>query len=98
MIFILLLFIILCFVSVIFRLIVIHPYGVIYYALLDQVNYISRRIRNECCYGTIKCYIAHRGTAFGTGKTLSATREVVQAYKRYIGQGIHHPHRELQQA
>lgn len=94
MIFILLLFVILCFVSVIFRLIVTHPYGVIYYALLDQVNYISRRIRNECCYGTIKCYIAHRGTAFGTGKTLSATREVVQAYKRYNGKLVWCPRRQ----
>lgn len=83
-----------CFVSVIFRLILLHPYGVIYYALLDRVLYIQHRLSNECPYGTIKCYIAHRGTAFGTGKTLSATREVVQAYKRYNGKPIWCPRRK----
>lgn len=80
-------------VSVIFRLIILHPYGVIYYAILDRVNWISCKLYNECQYGTIKCYIAHKGTAFGTGKTLSATREIVQAYKKYNGKAVYCPRR-----
>lgn len=83
-----------CAVSVIFRLIITHPYGVIYYALLDRFNHFSRKLYNECDYGTIKCYIAHRGTAFGTGKTLSATREIVRAYNRYNGKPVYCPRRK----
>lgn len=94
MIFILLLFGFLCAVSVIFRLVITHPYGVIYYALLDRVNYFNYKLFNECRYGTIKCYIAHKGTAFGTGKTLSATREIVQAYKKYNGKPVYCPRRK----
>ena len=85
---------ILCLVSVVFRLIITHPYGVIYYVILDNVNRILRRKRDECPYGTIKCYIAHRGTAFGTGKTLSATREIVRAYNRYNGKLVDCPRRQ----
>ena len=81
-------------VSVIFRLIIMHPYGVIYYALLDRVNYFQRKNYNECRYGTINCYIAHKGTAFGTGKTLSATRQIVQAYKKYNGKPVYCPRRK----
>ena len=93
MIVILLIFGVLCAVSVIFRLIVLHPYGVIYYALLDRLNHVCHRLYNECSYGSIKCYIAHRGTAFGTGKTLSATREIVRAYNRYNGKDVWCPRR-----
>lgn len=83
-----------CMVSVVFRLIILHPYGVIYYALLDRVLHVQHRAWNECSYGTIKCYIAHRGTAFGTGKTLSATREIVQAFNRYNGKPVWCPRRQ----
>lgn len=83
----------LCAVSIIFRLIIFHPYGVIYYALLDRVSFFQCRLWNECPYGKIKCYIAHRGTAFGTGKTLSATREIVQAYHKYNGKTVYCPRR-----
>jgi hypothetical protein len=91
---ILLVFLIGCALSVVFRLIVLHPYGVIYYGLLDLLNHFKNKVSNECPYGTIKCYIAHRGTAFGTGKTLSATREIVQAYNRYNGKPVWCPRRE----
>lgn len=94
MIFLLLLFAFLMAVSVIFRLIITHPYGVIYYALLDRVNFIQRKLYNECKYGTIICYIAHKGTAFGTGKTLSATRQIVNAYKKYNGKPVYCPRRK----
>lgn len=94
MIFLIILFAFFMAVSVIFRLIITHPYGVIYYALLDRVNYIQCKLYNECKYGTIKCYIAHKGTAFGTGKTLSATREIVNAYKKYNGKPVYCPRRK----
>lgn len=81
-------------VSVIFRLIITHPYGVIYYALLDRLNFFQRKLYNECKFGTIICYIAHKGTAFGTGKTLSATRQIVNAYKRYNGKPVYCPRRK----
>lgn len=93
-IFFLIIFGVLCAVSVVFRLIVCHPYGVLYYAILDRIDYFQHKLRNECSYGTIKCYIAHRGTAFGTGKTLSATREIVKAYKRYNGKPVWCPRRQ----
>lgn len=83
-----------CLISVIFRLTVTHPWSVIYYAILDRFNFIDRKLYNECAYGTIKCYIAHRGTAFGTGKTLSATREIVKAYHRYNGKPVYCPRRK----
>ena len=83
-----------CLVSVIVRLTVTHPWSVIYYAVLDRFNFFDRKLYNECAYGTIKCYIAHRGTAFGTGKTLSATREIVQAYNRYNGKPVYCPRRK----
>lgn len=75
-------------VSIVFRLIILHPYGVIYYALLDRVLSIQHRSWNECPFGSIRCYIAHRGTAFGTGKTLSAVQEIVSAYNRYNGKTV----------
>lgn len=90
----LIIFSVLMFVSVIFRLIVLHPYKVIYYAILDRVYHYARHLYDECSYGSIKCYIAHRGTAFGTGKTLSATREIVKAYKRYNGKVVWCPRRK----
>lgn len=90
----LIIFGVLCLVSVVFRLIITHPYGVFYYAVLDFVNRLEHKTYNECPYGTIKCYIAHRGTAFGTGKTLSATREIVQAFKHYNGKDVFCPRRQ----
>lgn len=89
----LLLFVFFMAVSIVFRLIILHPYGVIYYALLDRVNFIQWKSFNECPYGKITCYIAHRGTAFGTGKTLSATREIVKAYTKYNGKKVFCPRR-----
>lgn len=83
-----------CVLSVVFRLIITHPWSVIFYAVLDRFNFIDRKLYNECAYGTIKCYIAHRGTAFGTGKTLSATREIVKAYHRYNGKPVYCPRRK----
>lgn len=74
--------------SVVWRLIVSHPWATSYYAVSDLADWIGNRKFNDCPYGTIKCYIAHAGTAFGTGKTLSAVREITSAYKRYNGRKV----------
>ena len=68
--------------SVVWRLIVSHPWHTSYYAVSDLADWIGNKKFNDCPYGTIKCYIAHAGTAFGTGKTLTAVREITSAYKR----------------
>lgn len=93
MILILLIFAVLLAVSVVFRLIVFHPYSVIYYVLWDGLMYVQHKLHNECPYGKIKTYIAHSGTSFGTGKTLSATREIVRAYNQYNGKPVWCPRR-----
>lgn len=90
----LILFLILLLVSIIFRIIVFHPWTVWLHAVRDLINYVSLHKRNEAPYGTIKCYIAHQGTAFGTGKTLTATRELVQAYNKYNGKAVYCPRRK----
>lgn len=74
--------------SVVWRLIVTHPWHTSYYAVSDLADWIGNKKFNDCPYGTIKCYIAHAGTAFGTGKTLSAVREITAAYKRYNGKKV----------
>lgn len=94
MIVILIIFGVACIVSVVFRLIVTHPWSVSYYVVMDCINHFCNRLYNECPYGSITCYIAHRGTAFGTGKTLSATREIVRAYHRYNGKDVWCPRRQ----
>lgn len=83
-----LLFLLLCFCSVLFRLVITNPYNTIWYALNDAFYSFIHRSSRSCPYGTIKCYVAHRGTAFGTGKTLSAVREVVRAYNKYNGLSV----------
>lgn len=84
----LIIFVILCCASVIFRLVIFHPYDTIWYSLNDAFYYFKYHKSRSCPYGSIRCYVAHKGTAFGTGKTLSAVNEVVSAYKRYNGQMV----------
>lgn len=74
--------------SVVWRLIITHPWHTSYYAVSDLADWIGNKKYNDCPYGMIKCYIAHAGTAFGTGKTLSAVREITAAYKRYNGKRV----------
>ena len=94
MILLLIIFILLCLISVIFRLIVLHPWEVWLHGIRDLTYYFLNRRSNDAPYGTIKCYIAHRGTAFGTGKTLSATRELVNCYRKYNGKLVYCPRRK----
>ena len=84
----------LLFLSIIFRIIIFHPWQVWLHAIRDLINYVSLKKKNEAPYGTIKCYIAHQGTAFGTGKTLTATRELVNAYNKYNGKLVYCPRRK----
>ena len=74
--------------SIIWRLILIHPWSATRYAVQDLADFIGEAKFNDCPYGSIKCYIAHKVTAFGTGKTLSAVREVTSASRKYNGKRV----------
>lgn len=90
----LLVFVFLCLVSICFRISVFHPWSVWRCFIQDVYLFFHEHRMNEAPYGTIKCYIAHQGTAFGTGKTLSATRELVNAYNKFNGKPIWCPRRK----
>ena len=90
----LLVFVFLCLVSICFRISVFHPWSVWRCFIQDVYLFFHEHRKNEAPYGTIKCYIAHQGTAFGTGKTLSATRELVNAYNKFNGKPIWCPRRK----
>lgn len=75
-------------VFIIPRLIVFHPIFHIRYFVDDLSTYLANLKWHECPYGKIKIYVAHAGTAFGTGKTLSAVREIESAYKKYNGKKL----------
>lgn len=72
-------------ISVTLRLIIFNFPDVFRYGLSDLVRYFRYKGWNKCPYGTIRMYIAHNSIAFGCGKTLSAVREVVDAFQRYDG-------------
>lgn len=62
-----------------FRLVVLHPVGVIFYAVKDTVLYFFRKNFNRYDGGLLNCYFAH----FGGGKTLSMTHFIIRLYKHY---------------
>ena len=62
-----------------FRIIVLHPFKTIKYAVLDTYNYFKHHQYDYYDAGLLNCYFAH----FGRGKTLSVTHYVVAMFKRY---------------
>lgn len=68
-----------------FRMIVLHPFRSIFYAVKDFVLYICRKDWRICKTGILNCYFAH----FGGGKTLSATQYIRKLYKRYNNKRIY---------
>jgi len=69
----------LLFVSVTFRLAVIHPFATLYYGIADTIQYFKHHKYDEYNAGLLNCYQAH----FGRGKTLSVTHYVCSIFKRY---------------
>ena len=65
--------------SVIFRLIVCHPFKASFYGVTDLVTYIKHKKYNFLQAGELNCYCAH----FGGGKTLSIVHLVTKKFKRY---------------
>lgn len=72
-------FILLFWVSVIFRLIVLHPILTAYCAGKDVYYYFKHHDYDRYDGGLLNCYAAH----FGGGKTLSVTHYVCSLFRRY---------------
>lgn len=69
----------LLYVSVSFRLAVLHPFKSVFYVIKDVVLYFVHHDYDRYDGGTLNCYFAH----FGGGKTLTATSHILSLYKRY---------------
>ena len=69
----------LLYVSVICRLIVLHPLATVLYAAKDIFLYFKHHKADFYDAGVLNCYCAH----FGGGKTLSIVHYVVYLFKRY---------------
>lgn len=72
-------FVVLCRMSVCFRIAVLHPILVLRDAVIDSIKYIKYKRWHECKTGKLICYVG----LFGRGKTLSAVHYVCKAYKKY---------------
>lgn len=72
-------FLVLCMLSVCFRLAVLHPFLTVYYAARDVFNWLRHKSWNECKTGELIAYTA----LFGRGKTLSVVHYIVSMYERY---------------
>lgn len=65
--------------SVVFRVLIFHPFKTIYYGIKDPINYLKKHEKDKYNGGLLNCYFAH----FGGGKTLSAVHYISFLYKRY---------------
>lgn len=72
-------FFLLFFNSVIFRLILFHPFATVHNAIKDVYFYFKHHKYDIYDGGLLNCYFAH----FGGGKTLSVTQFVAYLFKRY---------------
>lgn len=65
--------------SVIARIVVLHPCKTVFYAVKDVVAYIRHKQYNYYNAGVLNCYCAH----FGGGKTLSIVHYVTKIFRKY---------------
>lgn len=72
-------FFVMCYLSVCFRLIVLHPFATVYYAIHDLITYFWYRKWRVCKTGQLIAYTA----LFGRGKTLSVVHYVMRKYRKY---------------
>lgn len=70
---------ILIYLSVIARLIVLHPLATVLYSIKDVYYYFKHHKYDFYEAGVLNCYTAH----FGGGKTLSIVHLIVQIFNRY---------------
>ncbi len=78
-----------CFLSVVFRVILSHPFSALFYGVRDAVAYFRYRRWNDAPAGRITCYAG----LFGKGKTLSAVHRAVSFYRRYDNLKVFDPGR-----
>lgn len=64
---------------------------------VDIYRYIRYKKYNNAPIGNITAYVASTGCPFGSGKTLSAVRELVSIYKRYNGKTVFENGRKCKQ-
>lgn len=75
----------LCIISVVVRVIVLHPINTVKYSISDFIHFVKYHKWNEATYGYIKAYIG----LFGKGKTLSAVHYVTTMYKKYNNKKVY---------
>lgn len=76
---------VLLYLSVSFRLMLLHPFGLVHYAVRDTFRYFRYHKWNNCSTGKIVAFCG----LFGRGKTLSAVHEVCRLYKKYNNKKIY---------
>ena len=67
------------------RLLVLHPFASIHYAVMDIYHYISWNLRYWYNGGILNCYAAH----FGRGKTLTVTHFIRLLFKKYNNRRVY---------
>ena len=72
-------------VSVIFRLIVTHPFTTLYYAIRDGIRYFMYHQWHDMQTGKLIAYTA----LFGGGKTLSCVHYITSMYRQYDGRRVY---------
>ena len=80
----------LCLFSVVFRVLLFHPFKTVYNAIVDCLKWMKFRRWREIKMGQLICFIG----LFGQGKTLSAVHYVVGKYNKYNGKKIYDPNRK----
>lgn len=71
--------------SPLIRCAITNPHLLTYYGSKDSYEYFKYKRYNEAPYGTIRCYVAGIGYAFGAGKTLFGVHEIINLYRQYNG-------------
>lgn len=71
--------VVLCCLSVCFRLALRHPLQGVYYAVADCLQWVTRKKWRLCRTGQLICYCG----LFGKGKTLSAVHYITGKYRQY---------------
>lgn len=69
------------------RVVVLHPFKTVYYAVRDSYRHFAWHEYDKYDGGLLNCYFAH----FGGGKTLSVVHYVVALFHRYNNKRIYDP-------
>lgn len=80
-----------CWLSVCFRLAVLHPFKLVGYAVIDFYIFLRYKTWRMCPTGRLIGYTA----LFGRGKTLSVVHYVVAKYKKYHNRMVYDPKRRI---